>query len=441
MTNSAGDESGPLPRFKLAQSLDIARVPSDFPVRFCLLTEGEHQYVAYYDRNRQMTVASRAMDGQRWQTRALPTKVEWDSHNYITMAVDGDRRLHVSGNMHNVPLIYFRTDRAGDISSIRQQTMTGADEQHCTYPQFMRDASDRLVFHYRNGASGNGADIYNVYDETTERWTRLLDKPLLDGEGKRNAYALGPVAGPEGWFHLTWVWRDTSDCATNHHLSHARSRDLLHWESAFGDRVDLSLILAQRELWVDPIPVSGGIINGCQKLFFDADNRPVISYHKSDARGKMQLYAARPEGRRWAIHQLTDWDQAIAFSGRGSMSFIGIGISGFSRVEPGLLTLTYRHREYGRGQLLIDEKTLRPVERTLEAAPEFPWELEGIQSDFTGMEIQRVEDLGGIGDPEIRYILQWETLSENRDRPREPPLPEPGMLRLYTLQRQLRETP
>ncbi len=41
----------------------------------------------------------------------------------------------------------------------------------------------------------------------------------------------GPVRGPDGLFHVVWVWRDTPDRATNHHLSYARSRDLQRWET------------------------------------------------------------------------------------------------------------------------------------------------------------------------------------------------------------------
>jgi hypothetical protein len=37
------------------------------------------------------------------------------------------------------------------------------------------------------------------------------------------------------------------------------------------------------------------------------------------------------------------------------------------------------------------------------------------------------------GGGDANYLLRWETLGPNRDRPREPPLPEPSMLRVYKL--------
>ncbi len=418
---------------KVEKVMEIAEVPAGFRVGFCLLTTQEIQYVAYYDAQRRMTIALRALDSDKWQYQVLPSEVGWDSHNYITMAVDDDGHLHVSGNMHAEPLIYFRTEKPGDISTLKGVPMTGENEQRCTYPKFMRDGSNRLLFHYRDGGSGDGNEIYNVYDLKTKMWKRLLDKPLTDGQGKMNAYMQGPSRGPDGWFHLVWVWRDTPDCATNHHLSHARSKDLIHWESVFGESVELPLTLDENKLWVDPVPSGGGMINGGQKLNFDSESRPIITYHKSDADGNMQIYAARPEDGEWTIHKLTDWSEPVKFSGGGTMGFIGITISGLSRAEAGTLTMTYRHRDYGSGRLVIDEKTMRPVKKEIKVVPEYPEELNTLQSDFEGMEIRRAGDIGDSHNDAVSYILQWETLGANRDRPRQPPLPEPSKLRLYKL--------
>ena len=433
MAAKAFGAEGGTSRFNMEKSLDIAEVPADFPVRFCLLTEGGRQYVAYYDRERRMTVAARALDSDIWTHQVLPSNVGWDSHNYITLAVDGDGHLHVSGNMHCVPLVYFRTEKPGDISTLKPFAMTGANESLCTYPKFLRDAAGRLIFHYRDGHSGRGNEIYNVYDRVTKRWTRLLDQPLTDGQGRMNAYMLGPTREADGWFHMHWVWRDSPDCATNHHLSYARTRDLLQWESAFGEKVELPITLDNTSLWVDPIPSGGGIINGGHRLFLDDQHRPIITYHKSDAGGNMQIYAARAEGKEWRRYLLTDWSKPVVFSGGGTMGFIGIRIGELSRAEPGILTMTYRHGVYGNGRLVLDEKTLRPLSRILPVVPEYPAELDRLQSNFPGMAIQRAEDIGDSGNKDVRYLLQWETLESNRDRPRPDPLPAPGMLRLHKL--------
>ena len=419
-------------KWQVDQVLDVAPVTAGFPVGFCLLTDGTRQYVAYYDTDHQMTIASRMLDSDQWTVQPLPSKVGWDSHNYITMTIDKAGQLHVSGNMHANPLVYFRTETAGDITTLKKAAMTGEMEQKVTYPQFLKNLKGDLIYTYRHGGSGNGINPYNIYDPKTQSWSRFLETTLFDGEGKINAYPQGPRRGPDGWFHAVWVWRDTPDCATNHDLSYARSKDLIHWESAFGDQVTLPIKIGQTELCVDPIPSHGGIINGCAKLFFDSKNRPVINYHKSDENGKMQVYAARPENGKWKIHQLTDWDQRIEFSGGGSMGFIGIKISGLSEAAPGLLTMTYRHRDVGSGRLFVDEATLKPSDKTVEILPEFPAELSQLESDFSGLGVRRSSDVGDSGDPNIRYVLKWETLGRNRDRKRKTTV-EASILKLYKL--------
>ena len=148
--------------------------------------------------------------------------------------------FQLEGGPHCVPLVYFRTAKPWDATTFeRIEAMTGENEQRCTYPQFMRGADGRLVFHYRDGGSGNGNEIYNVYDPETKAWRRLLDRPLTDGQGKMNAYMSGPTRGPDGLFHLCWVWRDTPDCRTNHDPSYARSRDLMRWETVDGAPIEL----------------------------------------------------------------------------------------------------------------------------------------------------------------------------------------------------------
>jgi hypothetical protein len=420
-------------QYKVGEALDVAEVVSDFRVGFCLLTEGRHQFAAYYDKDRSLTVASRTLDSKEWTYQNLPTRVGWDSHNYITMAVDRTGHLHVSGNMHAVKLIYFRSEKPWDITTLKRFEMTGEQENRATYPKFLTDPQGRLVFNYRDGGSGRGKRIYNRYDTETRTWSRMLDTPLLDGEGQRNAYPSGPSLGQDGFYHMVWVWRDTPDCATNHHLSYARSRDLIDWESAFGEVVPLPIVLGERQTWVDPIPSGGGIINGGARLSFDRDGRPLIAYHKSDPDGHMQIYVARPEDGRWVRHQLTDWNQPVKFSGNGSMGDIGIQISHLVEAGPGRLTMTYQHRDYGSGRLVIDETTLAPLDEKIDVVREYPKELDRAESDFEGMRIRRSHDLGESGDESVRYMLQWESLGANRDKKPPGPLPEPAMLRLYKL--------
>ena len=253
-------------------------------------------------------------------------------------------------------------------------------------------------------------------------------------KGERNAYPLGPIRGPDGMFHLVWVWRDTPDCATNHHLSYARSRNLKDWETAAGIAVALPLTIGQAELCVDPIPPEGGIINGCERLAFDSTKRPIISYHKLDENGHMQIYVTRFEEGQWRGHPITDWKESITFRGRGAMPFIGIRISELRPVEPSLFQIHYTHRDHGSGEIVLDEETLRPVQRAGITSSVYPRGLLRPTIDFEGIRVRLADDLGASGQSDQKFILRWETLEAHHDRPRDPPLPPASPLQLITLQ-------
>ncbi len=424
------------PVWRVADRINIDTVPSWFPVGFSLLTRGDRQYVAYYDARHQMTVGVRTLGQRRWQTVKLPSKVGWDSHNYTTMAFDAEGNLHLSGNMHCVPLIYFRTEKPGDIATFKRLAMTGEKEKRCTYPHFVRDRAGRLIFHYRDGGSGNGRRYYNVYNVKTRTWRRLLDTPLFEGQGKRNAYPSSPRVGPDGRFHVIWVWRDTPDCATNHDLSYVRTDDLVRWETAGGRTVKLPMTLAADGLIVDAAPTRTGMINGGQKLVFDATRRPMIAYHKADADGNMQIYVARFADGTWTRRVITSWSKPVKFSGGGAMPFIGIQISTPRHVGDGVWTVGYRHRDYGRGTVAFSEETLAPVSAKIPPQPpELPSELDRPEIKFDGIGVRRAGDLGDSGDPNVRYMLKWDVLGANRDRKRTGPLPSASTLRLYKLVR------
>lgn len=420
-------------RFGLVESIDVAPVISDFRVGFDLLTTETRQYVAYYDAQRRMTIASRTLDSEKWVSQVLPSEVGWDSHNYVTIALDSDGHLHVSGNLHADPLAYFRTEKPGDILSLKAAAMTGELEDRTTYPRFLNDRDGRLVFTYRHGGSGNGVNIYNRYDTATRTWSRLLEKPLFDGEGLRSAYPSMPSPGPDGWFHVHWVWRDTPDCATNQHLSYARSRDLIAWETAHRKKLELPIRYGQSEAVVDPIPPGGGIINGGHQLAFDSAGKPVLAYHKADGAGNMQIFIARPGPEKWDSHLLTDWKTPVLFSGGGSMPFVGIQIGGFSEIAPGVLGIEYRHKDHGSGMIQLDKTTLLPLERKISLPPYFPSALNRMESDFPGMEIRRVSRLEESNPDGHAYLLQWESLGPNRDKQPPPPLPGPSMLRVHKM--------
>jgi len=429
-TGAGGTQAG-----EIVEAVDIAEVWSGHPVEFSLYTRGDRQFVAFYDAERRMTVASRTLGETTWETQSLPSSVGWDSHNYVTLSLDEVGNVHVAGNMHNVPLIYFRTTSPFDVTSLTQvSSLVGSNEASATYPEFFTGPEGNLIFAYRDGGSGDGNHIFNAYDAEARAWHRLMDTPLTDGQNLYNAYPVGPIQGPDDYWHLVWVWRDTPDASTNHDLSYARTLDLVDWESAAGEPVNLPITLATGDI-VDAVPAGGGMINNNTKVGFDAQNRPIVAYHKYDADGNTQLYNARFEDGAWVSHRTTSWDYRWDFGGGGTLVF-EIEVEPVVAAADGTLTQRYYHARApqaadngGYGALRLNPETLE-AEAEIDPPLPYPRELDTPESATPNMVTRWREDDGAPADPGVVYLLRWETLPSNRDEPRDT-IPPPTMLRVY----------
>lgn len=418
--------------------VDVAPVWAGHPVGFALLTAGDCQAVGYYDADRRLTVAVRSLADRTWTHVPLPRTTGWDSHNFVALAVDRDGVVHLAADMHCSPLVYFRsrhplTEPLDADAFEPLHRMTGDREDRVTYPVFLHDADGRLVFMYRHGSSGNGDQILDGYDEATRTWRRLLDEPLTSGRRgaeSMNAYFEGPIRGPDGCFHLAWVWRDTPDCGTCHDVCYARSRDLVHWERSDGTPLELPITADSCEV-VDPVPAGGGLINGLMRIGFDADGRPVLSYHKYDEAGRSQIFAARRADGHWRIRRTSDWDFRWEFGGGGSIGF-DVGLGRVETAADGTLGQHFRTPK-ASGTWRLDPATLAAT-GTTSPAPRIPG-LDRVESSCPGMQVHWSDDSAADRTAGTTFMLRWETLGPNRDRPRPEPLPPPGMLRVVEVAR------
>lgn len=410
--------------------IDVAPVWSGHPVGFALLTRGDQQYIAYYAADRHMTVAQRTLGQKEWRTTVLPTTLGWDSHNYVTMAFDRDGYIHLSGNMHGAPLIYFRSTRPGDISTLeRVPQMTGLNELHVTYPVFSYAPDGALIFEYRSGGSGAGDTYRDRYDEHTKTWSPLTAEPLFFGGTARNAYPISMTLGPDGWYHEVWVWRESGWAETNHDLSYVRSRDLVHWETAAGAPVQLPIRLGTPGVVLDDAPMRAGLINGSQSIGFDLDGKLVIAYIKYDADGNTQLYFTRWIDGQWKPVQASHWTYRWNFHGGGSIPMEVM--PGPLKAAAGKLSIEVHHVSYGDVVWQIDPKTMQlignptPVVTRRDALAD-----QYAPPAGSPLEPRFATDLGGPEAGGATYRLMWSTLAANRDRPRAEGAPPPAMLRL-----------
>jgi len=402
-----------------ARSVYVAEAWSGTPVGFQITTHGDKQYVAFYDAQQRMMMGCRKLDSEKWTFHELDQRVGWDSHNAIAFAFDPEGHIHLSGNMHADSLVYYRNTRPEDITSFeRIDRMTGEKEDRVTYPRFFHGPDGELLFAYRDGGSGAGDEIVNVYDPGTKKWARRVSKPLFEGGDRMNAYYAGPIRDADGDYHVAWVWRNTPDCLTNHDVSYARSKTYSeNFTRSDGTSLKMPLTLENSEI-VDPVPVESGLLNNVQ-ISLDSQGRAMITYHKFDSNGHTQMYTARREDTGWRIYQTTDWDFRWEFGGCGS---IPRGIV-FSSPQP-----------FGDGRLcqlllnalesdvtmvrFLDEKTLQP---TGEPVRLYSQEFDHPKTTHTDDWQVNISwfDLGKLITDKSIWVLRWESTGANRDRPRD----------------------
>lgn len=370
----------------------------------------------------------------------------WDSHNFISIGIDLEGYIHVSGNMHVRPLRYYRSTKPGDVTTIEPlHKMVGAQEGKVTYPCFFSGASGQLYFMYRDGSSGSGNSLINTYDPKTKTWTRLTEKPLLDGQGLMNAYEGWPKLDSNGVYHMVWVWRDTGDILTNHDVSYARTTasDLTRWCRSDMTPIVLPITLSTGEI-IDPVPTSSGLRNSVAQVTFDAHNRPMVTYvkYRPVERKWTQIYVMRLEASGWKRYQTTNWTDVDEWSGGGSIGS-KIRFGGVAPYQDKLYQVFVNDFRAPYTQIrFLDPKTLHAISDPTRLYPadldtlpigEFAeWSMNwanGELRNWASLDMDTLEKDGSI------WVLRWKTLRPNRDKPRAS-VPPPSKMEVIEFVRQ-----
>ncbi|MCC5931537.1 MAG: BNR repeat-containing protein [Cyclobacteriaceae bacterium] len=426
-----------------------------------LLTRDGLQYVAYYDQDRYLTLAQRELGSSQWKYQRFPVQMGWQTgaHAKLSLALDRQGYIHITcyrrGLLQEPPMpprpIYYRSVAPHSIDEFERLHMVSETER-TDYPTFAT-VEGTIFFSFRDGSSGQGDQHFYRYDDQQRRWERVLDKPLLDGRGEMSAYVYGsgvPQFGPDGRWHLLWMWRNTPDHASNHSLSYARTTgsDLTQWESASGVPVIPPFSIDNSELIVDAVPPGGGMSNPLQAMYWDSKKRVVISYHRFDENGFSQIYNARFEGEAWRIVPSTNWDfvWGDSYSGTGALDVSGtVRLSAVSAAGKGELRQMVWNREVEEKIVILDEATMEPIRsespQTIEwqemlTIPESDFQVEAIpdlRRNGGPMQVELLPAKDGSDSDGDSYFLRWEHGGINRDRPVPEPWPAPTMLRLYKI--------
>jgi hypothetical protein len=282
-----------------------------------VVTQGQDQYVAYYDSVGYVTLAKRRLPAGPWQVQRTQYQGNVkDAHNIISFMADGAGYLHLSFDHHNNPLHYCRGTAPGSLVMSDLQPMTGEQEQKVSYPEFYRFPTGDLLFMYRDGGSGNGNLVLNRYDLKTRRWTRL-HSVLIDGEGQRNAYWQACL-DPKGTIHVSWVWRESPNVASNHDMAYARSLDGgKTWQKSTGEAYQLPITAATAE-YAARIPQNSELINQTS-ITTDAAGAPYIAtYWRPQGTQVPQYQLIYLKDKQWRTAQISQRTTPFSLSGVGT---------------------------------------------------------------------------------------------------------------------------
>src|ERR1044072_6201637 len=262
------------------------------------------QYIAYYDSAQRLVIGKRKLGSSKWtlQTTQYSGKAT-DAHNTISIITDGEGYLHVSWDHHNNELRYARSVKPGSLQLTDKLPMTGKKESKVTYPEFYRLPNGNLLFLYRDGASGNGSLMLDHYDAKTKQWTQVQDG-WINGEGQRSPYWQLAI-DKFGTIHMSWVWRESPDVASNHDMGYACSKDGGHtWEKSTGQKYTLPITAGNAE-YACYIPQNSELINSTSMSTDDAGHPYIASYWRDSATNIPQYRLVYNDGQRWITQQVS----------------------------------------------------------------------------------------------------------------------------------------
>ena len=324
-----------------------------------LVTHAGFQYIAYYNAASQVIIGKRKQGDANWDLAATQYKGNtYDAHNSISIVLDGMGYMHVSWDQHNSKLRYATSLEPGSLLLSDEKPMIGEQELNVTYPEFYTLPSGDLLFMYRSGESGRGNLVMNRYDVEDKKWIRLQDN-LISGEKERSAYWQSCV-DKKGTIHLSWVWRESSDVASNHDLCYAKSEDGGQtWQQSNGSVYDPPITMKSAET-VAKIDQQRELINQTSMTTDSQGNPVIVSYWRPDDSDVPQYHLVSYNENSWNIDNTGFRNRPFSLTGVGTKAIP------ISRPQIVLSNDNYAHiifRDEERGNAIsIASKPLSHVE-------------------------------------------------------------------------------
>ena len=244
-----------------------------------LCTFKNTQYISFYNKDAFVVLGKRQLGKVKWILQTTKFKGDvTDAHRSISIIADGAGYLHMAWNHHGNKLHYSKSIKPGTLQMTDEIFMTGIAETNVTYPEFYTLPNGNLLFFYRDGQSGQGNLVINRYNTKLKKWQQLHSN-LIDGEKQRNAYWQACV-DTKGTIHLSWVWRESPDVASNHDMCYAKSTDGgVTWENSKNKKYLLPINAITAE-YVCHIPQKSELINQTSMYADNNGNCFIASYWK-----------------------------------------------------------------------------------------------------------------------------------------------------------------
>ena len=297
-----------------------------------LWTHRGWQYAAYWDDQRQVSVARRKLPTGAWSVISLPgyqrsetgdrgkggvkSRGFGDGHEKVSLGISPDGLIHLSFD-HHLSTLRYRTSKlpiannpeshpwTPDLFGPVRNNLGGPKIESVTYPSFTSDGI-RFLFYLRLGGGSGSANSHlfsyqsGKWNITTESESKIIDRNWSGGDGTVNAYPFGLIIH-KGRIHLSWCWRDTPVPNTCHDLCYAYSDDDGEtWMNSAGqviaERGSKPITADTPGISVWPIPAGKRYING-GSMTIDARGQVHVLVRGED--GKPAHFKRNADTTKW----------------------------------------------------------------------------------------------------------------------------------------------